>query len=72
MTCVDGSDWSRAVSPHGAPRVIPYYRSNVQILGKHLIGREQSRHTFAVILSPGGATGQVSTVLIGREPSRDL
>ena len=52
--------------------VIPYYRSNVEILEHFLIGREQSRHSFAVILSLGGATGQVSTVLIGREPSRDL
>ena len=66
------SDWSRAVKPPGAPRVIPYYRSNVEILGLFLIGREQSRHSFAVILSLGGATGQMSTVLIGREPSRDL
>ena len=46
MTCVDSSDWSRAVSPPGAPGVIPYYRSNVEILGH-----------FAVILSLGGAMG---------------
>ena len=51
---------------------IPYDRSNEQILEHFLIGREQSRHSIAVILSLGGATGQVSTVLIGREPSRDL
>ena len=72
VTCVDGPDGLVAVSPSGAPRVIPYYRSNGQILEFFLICREQSRHSFAVILSPRGATGQVSTVLIGREPSRDL
>ena len=38
---MERSDWSRAVSPPGAPCEIPYNRSNVQILGKHLIGREQ-------------------------------
>ena len=43
----------------GAPYVILYYRSNVEMLGKHLIGREQSRHSLAVILSLGGATVQL-------------
>ena len=30
---MERSDWSRAVSPPGAPLEIPYYRSNGQILG---------------------------------------
>ena len=66
---------------------IPYYRSNVEILGKHLIGREQFHHQGAPrvipyyrpealfcgnIVARGRYGSSVSTALIGREQSRDL
>ena len=62
------------ITARGRHGIIPYYRSNVQILGKHLICRDQFhnqgapqgnpllsplKHCFTVILSPEGATGQV-------------
>ena len=59
------SDWSRAVSPPVAPRVIPYYRPdalfccNIVARGRYgsivptvLIGREQSRVTYNVTAPP--------------------
>ena len=65
--------WSRAFHHQRAPRYNPLLPLKCGAdFGLILIGREQSRQSFAVILSLGGATGKVSTVLIGREPLRDL
>ena len=41
---MERSDWSCAYCRQGRHGIISYYRSNVQILGKHLIGREQFHH----------------------------
>ena len=41
---MERSDWSCAYCHQGAPREIPYYRSNV---GHFLIGREQFHHQGA-------------------------
>ena len=38
---MERSDWSKAFHPRGRHGVIPYYRSNEQILGLFLIGQEQ-------------------------------
>ena len=35
------------VAARGRHGIIPYYRSNVEILGKHLIGRQQFHHQGA-------------------------
>ena len=70
---MERADWSRAFHHQRAPRYNPLLSLKCGAdFGLILIGREQSRHSFAVILSLGGTTGQVSTVLMGREPSRDL
>ena len=53
---------------HTSSSIIAQMLRFVEILGKHLIGREQSRHSFAVILSLGALQFNcdlVSTVLNG-------
>ena len=82
---MERSDWSRAFHHQGrhgsSPIIAPeaLFCGNIVARGHYgssvstaLIGREQSRHSFALILSLRGATGQVSTVLIGRDPLCDL
>ena len=49
---MERSDWSRAFHHQGRHGIIPYYRSNEEILGKHLIGREQFHHQGRHMSSP--------------------
>ena len=45
---MERSDWSCTYCRQGRHGIIPYYRSNEEILGHFMIGREQFHHQGAL------------------------
>ena len=66
VTCVDGPDGLVAVSPPGAPRVIPYYRSNGQILELS----DMSRAVTSLLCGDTVAKGRYGSSVDGSDWSR--